>query len=106
MHLQTAVQSSFHQRRSEFELFPAKYMCLCCFLVSSATRLSKLIIKEDGDYLSLTWTDPEVGPNCTWIYRVTYTECNVEKVGCRLSPFGLTDTLYISFILTVSTTAN
>lgn len=39
----------------------------------------KLSIKEDGAFLNLTWTPPEVGRNCGWEYLVCYRECKVVQ---------------------------
>ncbi|XP_028330888.1 uncharacterized protein LOC114480700 [Gouania willdenowi] len=39
-------------------------------------RLPKMSITEDGYYLNLTWTPPNVGRSCSWDYEICYKECN------------------------------
>ncbi|XP_039996313.1 interleukin-13 receptor subunit alpha-1-like isoform X2 [Xiphias gladius] len=43
---------------------------------------SKPRIREDKQHLNLSWTPPEVGKDCEWIYEICYTECNKTKP-CR-----------------------
>ncbi|XP_017295233.1 uncharacterized protein LOC108250046 [Kryptolebias marmoratus] len=57
------------ETKTEMETFNPQYM----------TRLTRLNIRENGDYLRLSWTFPEVGQDCTWIYSIVYTECDEEK---------------------------
>ncbi|KAM7377576.1 hypothetical protein PAMA_014064 [Pampus argenteus] len=42
----------------------------------------KLSVSEDGDQLKLSWTPPEVGKTCIWIYEVCYRQCSKPTV-CR-----------------------
>ncbi|CAK6965320.1 interleukin-13 receptor subunit alpha-1-like [Scomber scombrus] len=39
----------------------------------------KMNITEEGNYLKLTWTRPEVGNNCWWTYEVCYRECSRHR---------------------------
>ncbi|KAM4537186.1 interleukin-13 receptor subunit alpha-1-like isoform 2-T2 [Odontesthes bonariensis] len=41
-----------------------------------AIRTPQMEVKENGDYLTLTWASPDVGANCSWEYDVFYTICS------------------------------
>ncbi|XP_013878409.1 uncharacterized protein LOC106527932 [Austrofundulus limnaeus] len=43
------------------------------------TPLTEMSIREDGDYLKLTWTLPDVGQECDWQYHLHYKACAVNK---------------------------
>ncbi|XP_072232802.1 interleukin-13 receptor subunit alpha-1-like [Leuresthes tenuis] len=44
-----------------------------------AISTPQMEVKEDGDYLTLTWASPDVGGNCSWEYDVSYTHCSKKN---------------------------
>ncbi|XP_037614575.1 uncharacterized protein LOC119481557 [Sebastes umbrosus] len=42
----------------------------------------KMSIREVGDHLNLSWTPPEIGIGCSWVYKVCYKRCKQPEV-CR-----------------------
>lgn len=43
----------------------------------------ELNITEDGDYLNLSWTRPDIRSNCEWEYTVCYEKC-YKAQGCPI----------------------
>ncbi|KAM7366037.1 hypothetical protein PAMP_015507 [Pampus punctatissimus] len=42
----------------------------------------KLNVTEEGNQLKLSWTSPEIGKICVWIYEVCYKQCG-NPIVCR-----------------------